>query len=168
MTESSFKKPKTFSRAFKSYYNDFSTNLKRALRLVNPLDSEFGALSKRELNVNKKMNSRTENKGFTSGNQRYIWRFNKPAPDENLGQETFPHHAHAYRLNETEETFEVEEKSQIEKEKAPSIETNPAQHVFTKNCPRHLGYLNQRSKEEKISEDCMVCDKLIDCMKTCL
>jgi hypothetical protein len=32
------------------------------------------------------------------------------------------------------------------------------------NCPYHFGYLSQRSKKEKIPEECMTCEKIVQCM----
>lgn len=31
-------------------------------------------------------------------------------------------------------------------------------------CKRHLGYLSQRSSKEKIPEECIMCDKIVQCM----
>lgn len=31
-------------------------------------------------------------------------------------------------------------------------------------CTRHLGYLSKRSSKEKIPEECMMCDKIVQCM----
>lgn len=31
-------------------------------------------------------------------------------------------------------------------------------------CPHHLGYLSKRSPKEKIPEDCMVCENIVECM----
>jgi hypothetical protein len=31
-------------------------------------------------------------------------------------------------------------------------------------CAHHFGYLSERSNREKIPEDCMVCEKMLDCM----
>ena len=45
-----------------------------------------------------------------------------------------------------------------------SEETKVAEQVFSHECQNYLGYLNQRSKEEAIPEECMVCERLIDCM----
>ncbi len=41
---------------------------------------------------------------------------------------------------------------------AESVETKPSA------CKRHLGYLSQRSPKEKIPEECMTCDKIVQCM----
>jgi hypothetical protein len=31
-------------------------------------------------------------------------------------------------------------------------------------CARNFGYLSERSKGEKIPEECMTCEKMLDCM----
>ena len=31
-------------------------------------------------------------------------------------------------------------------------------------CTRHLGYLSQRSSKEKIPEECIMCNKIVQCM----
>jgi hypothetical protein len=33
-------------------------------------------------------------------------------------------------------------------------------------CGYHFGYLSERTSGEKIPEDCMVCEKMLDCMVT--
>ncbi|HYB68083.1 MAG TPA: hypothetical protein VEC97_00895 [Candidatus Acidoferrales bacterium] len=34
----------------------------------------------------------------------------------------------------------------------------------TVHCAHHLGYLSERSKNEKIPEDCIVCENIVQCM----
>ncbi len=36
--------------------------------------------------------------------------------------------------------------------------------ALTSNCPYHFGYLNQRPKGEEIPEECITCEKSMDCM----
>jgi hypothetical protein len=31
-------------------------------------------------------------------------------------------------------------------------------------CPHHFGYLSERSKKEKIPEECMLCENIVQCM----
>ena len=35
---------------------------------------------------------------------------------------------------------------------------------MTVHCGHHLGYLSERAKNEKIPEDCMVCENIVKCM----
>jgi hypothetical protein len=36
----------------------------------------------------------------------------------------------------------------------------------TDKCSHHFGYLNQRSKGQKIPEECLTCQKVIECMRS--
>jgi hypothetical protein len=45
-----------------------------------------------------------------------------------------------------------------------SSEERRASPLTTVQCAYHLGYLNERSKNEKIPEDCIVCENIVKCM----
>ena len=40
-----------------------------------------------------------------------------------------------------------------------NLKTEPVVH-----CSYHFGYLSERSKNEKISDECVVCEKIVKCM----
>jgi len=43
-------------------------------------------------------------------------------------------------------------------------EERRAEQSTTVHCAHHLGYLSERAKNEKIPEDCMVCENIVTCM----
>jgi len=45
-----------------------------------------------------------------------------------------------------------------------SSEERRAEQSTTVHCAHHLGYLSERVKNEKIPEDCMVCENIVTCM----
>ena len=73
-----------------------------------------------------------------------------------------------------EKASEVKEESRTLKKKRAKIEEVEAQppklkpprplSVKESKCAYHFGYLSQRSKKEKISEECMICEKIVQCM----
>ena len=52
--------------------------------------------------------------------------------------------------------------------KAPSVrdaEEKPAQaHSKVQGCAHYFGYLSKRSTKEKIPEECMICENIVQCM----
>jgi len=49
--------------------------------------------------------------------------------------------------------------------KSLAIERKPSQPLSKmQECAHHFGYLSQRSKKEKIPEECMVCENIVQCM----
>lgn len=82
------------------------------------------------------------------------------------------YHACPYCLTEIGETPKDEEKRQthrakaIEKAKAQPMETKPTEQLSSMKhkCPHHFGYLSQRSRGEEIPEECMICEKIVECM----
>lgn len=55
-------------------------------------------------------------------------------------------------------TVSVEEKEPILKQEKP----HPAPEK--QGCPHYFGYLAERSKKGKIPEECMMCEKIVQCM----
>ena len=45
-----------------------------------------------------------------------------------------------------------------------AIETPTQSEPKAKECARHFGYLSKRAPNEKIPEDCMVCENIVQCM----
>ena len=54
----------------------------------------------------------------------------------------------------------------IEKAKAQPPKLKPAEQfsVEEHRCPYHFGYLSERSRKEEIPEECMTCQKIVECM----
>lgn len=71
-------------------------------------------------------------------------------------------------IGENAETIEVQkEKEEIEVEQPEirKIEKTPAPKIQkTEGCSHYMGYLSQRSRKEKIPEECMVCENIVKCM----
>jgi len=56
---------------------------------------------------------------------------------------------------------------EIKSKQAKSLPTEkkPSQpRSKVQECAHHFGYLSQRSKKEKIPEECMVCENIVQCM----
>lgn len=53
-----------------------------------------------------------------------------------------------------------EAKAQPPKAKAKLAQPSLEEH----KCPHYFGYLSHRSKKEKIPEECMICEKIVQCM----
>lgn len=54
----------------------------------------------------------------------------------------------------------------IEEKKVQSRKAEIAQHLSTQKhkCPKHFGYLSQRSRKSKIPEECIICKRIVQCM----
>lgn len=69
---------------------------------------------------------------------------------------------------------EVKEEKRTLKKKRAKIEEPITQPTILKpsekssvkenKCSYHFGYLSQRSRKEEISEECMTCEKIVQCM----
>jgi len=46
----------------------------------------------------------------------------------------------------------------------PSGKIAVEQSPKARSCAHHLGYLSKRSSKEKIPEECMVCENIVQCM----
>ena len=70
--------------------------------------------------------------------------------------------------SEVEEERRTLEKKRaiIKKAKALPPKLKSAEQLSLKEnkCPYHFGYLSQRSKKEEIPEECMTCEKIVQCM----
>jgi hypothetical protein len=114
---------------------------------------------------------------FTCSNPSCGKVFVNPVKAKNLAlKETKPYHACPYCLTEIviDEKESVEIKSErkpemketeIKELRAPitdekSVQTNPK----AQKCVHHFGYLSKRSTKEKIPEECMVCENIVQCM----
>lgn len=57
--------------------------------------------------------------------------------------------------------------TKIEEGKATRIDADaePKEPASPQKCPKHFGYLSERSKGEETPEECLSCPNLIDCMR---
>ncbi|RJS80620.1 hypothetical protein CW708_00130 [Candidatus Bathyarchaeota archaeon] len=89
-------------------------------------------------------------------------------------KDTKPYYACPFCLTKIEETKEVKKKKvkrkvkklkkKIEEHvKEESLKTEGAS-VKEHKCPYHFGYLAERPSGQGIPEECLTCDKLVDCM----
>lgn len=60
----------------------------------------------------------------------------------------------------------TEKRPKIEEKKGQSIKielpTEPS--LEERGCPHHFGYLSERSNMKEIPEECMTCEKIVECM----
>jgi len=73
------------------------------------------------------------------------------------------------RVEEDAKTFEIQqtgkEEIKIEQTEIRKIEKQTAQNLQkTEGCLHYMGYLSQRSTKEKIPEECIVCQNIVQCM----
>jgi len=117
-----------------------------------------------------KTKAKTQSQSFTCSNPECGRVFVNPIIVQDLslkGESSYC--ACPYCLTETltEKNFEVEEekRSGIEEEKAQPLK-KPARQPSLKEqkCLHHFGYLSQRSRKEKISDECMICEEIVQCM----
>jgi hypothetical protein len=90
-----------------------------------------------------------------------------------LGSENEPYDACPYCLTEitsAESCHVVEAKSSPETDETKDEGTVVALAGRTvrspqaTQCAHHFGYLSERSSKDKIPEECMICDKVLECM----
>lgn len=115
-----------------------------------------------------------ENHGFTCPNPSCGRTFANPIKAENLALKSKVYDACPYCL--TEITIEtnlaiVEEKeipktsSKLTVQKEPIVYEGKQMESPSKvSCQYNFGYLSQRSTKEKIPEECMACEKIVQCM----
>jgi len=125
----------------------------------------------------KKAKTKMKNQSFTCSNPECGRVFADPIIVENLTSENeSSYSACPYCLTEIvmEKNSEVKEERRtlkkkraiIEKAKALPPKLKSAEQLSLKEnkCPYHFGYLSQRSKKEEIPEECMTCEKIVQCM----
>jgi len=64
---------------------------------------------------------------------------------------------------ESEPTHEKKELKVKESSITP-IEENGSQTPKVQGCVHHFGYLSKRSSKDKIPEECMMCENIVQCM----
>jgi hypothetical protein len=163
---------KSLSRILiKFHYDDAYKGLRQYLRLIKASNSGSNFATKEEAYEKKKTNEKTNSQKFTCPNPKCERTFSSPITVQNLTEPNrAPYYACPYCLTEMGETSENQLKahrtgrSETERLKTQPVEAEPPQEPPSHKCPYHFGYLSKRSKEEKIPDECMICEKLIDCM----
>jgi hypothetical protein len=110
---------------------------------------------------------------FTCPNPSCRKVFSTPLKTLNLQQDaTEPYNACPYCLTKINEPpLKTEDKLEIDQvEQAPPVENKVTSKVKSKAtdkppaCHKHLGYLSERAQNEQISDDCLVCKNIVECM----
>jgi len=130
----------------------------------------------------KKKVAKMKSESFTCANPECGRAFVNPIIVQDLSSKNKgSYHACPYCLTEVfiektkseyEKPKQKKKRTRIEEKKTPPVKvkpTKPAQPTeqpFLKEqkCPHHFGYLSQRSKKEKIPDECMTCEKIVQCM----
>jgi hypothetical protein len=126
----------------------------------------------------KKKQAETESQGYTCPNASCGRVFVNPLKTENVSSKNVAvYDACPYCLTEitVKKESEITEDVQEPKVNAEGLNSKPAKSLPTEKrsspsptkvqgCIHHFGYLSQRSKKEKIPEECMVCENIVQCM----
>lgn len=101
-----------------------------------------------------------EKSTFTCTNNACKRVFANPLKTLNLQQDPAePYYACPFCLTKVEDIPDLKNESQmVESVSVEGQKTKPS------GCLHYLGYLSERSQTEKISDDCMVCKDIVDCM----
>jgi hypothetical protein len=62
---------------------------------------------------------------------------------------------------ETEEPSRVEEKKETKPEQPRLVQQTSSE---TPKCPQDFGYLSRRPRGTEIPEECMICEKIMECI----
>jgi hypothetical protein len=123
----------------------------------------------------RKKDATTETQSYTCQNPSCGKVFTNPVKVENLcSKNAEVYNACPFCLTEitVEDSVTVKEKENLEIKNTEIEETishskdkklaeSPPK---TQKCAHHFGYLSQRSSKEKIPEECMMCENIVQCM----
>jgi DNA-directed RNA polymerase subunit RPC12/RpoP len=146
---------------------------------INTISSRFNTILEGGFAIPKNTKMTLENRSFTCENPKCGRTFAEPVLVEDLAsQKSNPYYACPYCLTEIMLEKEPEigaDEQNLDKEKTkteppkvpepePAEETPDQQSSKPQECPHYFGYLSTRSKKDPIPEECMTCDKLVECM----
>jgi hypothetical protein len=146
---------------------------------INTISSKSNTTFEGGFAIPKKTKMKLENQSFTCENPKCGRTFAEPVLVENLtAQNGGSYYACPYCFTETtlekEESVKSTDEQELESEKTktepPKVpepaKTTPDQRSSetTQKCQHYFGYLSTRSKKDSIPEECMTCEKLIECM----
>jgi hypothetical protein len=105
---------------------------------------------------------------FTCSNSACGWVFSKPVKVINLRQtKSEPYDACPRCLTE----IVIGSAPSVDSKQGIGMETEPletkakmAERQPTSPCAYHFGYLSEKSRNEKIPDDCVMCENIVKCM----
>lgn len=115
----------------------------------------------------KKMKIEAKSQSFTCSNPECGKVFSDPIIVQDLSlKNRSSYSACPYCLTEIVIEKNIIKKSKVKMEKKHSAKAKliPQATSETHGCPYHFGFLSQRSKKDKIPEECMTCEKIVQCM----
>ena len=120
----------------------------------------------------KKKELLKEDQKLTCSNSACGWVFSKPIKVMNLRESSSKSYDACPRcLTEVVMELEpdVETKTALKTESVkvktkPSSESKTAEPQPAGPCAHHFGYLSEHSKNEKISDECVMCENIVKCM----
>ncbi len=120
----------------------------------------------------KKKELLKEDQKLTCSNSACGWVFSKPIKAMNLRESSSKSYDACPRcLTEVVMELEpdVETKTALKTESVkvktkPSSESKTAEPQPAGPCAHHFGYLSEHSKNEKISDECVMCENIVKCM----
>jgi hypothetical protein len=146
---------------------------------TNTIKAEFDSKLEEGLTINKKKENENtrDNQSFTCPNPSCGRVFTNPIKAENLTLKSGVYNACPYCLTEInieKSTIAAEEKETMRLEPHAGKEIKQKERVMLEKasvdlpnksgCTHHFGYLSQRSTKEKIPEECVMCEKIVQCM----
>jgi hypothetical protein len=124
--------------------------------------------------ITKKKKATVAVQNYTCSNPSCGITFTTPLRTTNIAEKAEPYLACPRCLTEIvlEETTpsgepepELETKSvSVEEKKARLAKERTAEPPSRVQCRQHFGYLSERSSKEKIPEECVACERIVDCM----
>jgi len=120
----------------------------------------------------KKKEFLKEDQKFTCSNSACGWVFPKPIKAMNLRDSSSKPYDACPRcltevLMELEPTVETKIALESESVKVKTKSSSESKRVEPQPmgpCAHHFGYLSERSKNEKISDECVMCENIVKCM----
>ncbi|MGQ9506673.1 MAG: hypothetical protein ACUVTB_02285 [Candidatus Bathycorpusculaceae bacterium] len=70
----------------------------------------------------------------------------------------------SFQIIETSQKPEVEAEGKAQEVEIPKGKENLQAPPKTQECAHHFGYLSERKTKEKIPEECMMCENIVQCM----
>lgn len=141
---------------------------------TNTIKVESDSKLEEGMSIHKKKENKDNQ--FTCPNPSCGRAFSNPIKAENLSLKNGVYDACPYCLTEItvekgilmtkeKEEYALFNEKKTEQKMQTTIE-RPSVEATTKpdTCAHHFGYLSQRSTKEKIPEECMMCEKIVQCM----
>lgn len=125
------------------------------------------------LTITQRKESTTDHQDFACSNSSCGRFFTNPLKAVNLcSKKPEPYLACPYCLTEVKpaeasSTIQAgpgQESKEIVEETASYVEDKMAESVPKAQCAHHFGYLSERSTKERIPEECMICENVLNCM----